>query len=97
VPGYRWNPDLKQWSIPDTPEARQALTEMFTAPPPPEPTVEHIVVAPPKPGQRPAIKPRAPFVPGKPLTTNPPHPLIKAVDDELVLRGMAYGTRKSYS
>lgn len=30
------------------------------------------------------------------LTTNPPHPLIKAVDDELVLRGMAYGTRKSY-
>jgi integrase/recombinase XerD len=30
------------------------------------------------------------------LTTNPPHPLIKKVDDELVLRGMAYGTRKSY-
>jgi len=24
-----------------------------------------------------------------------PHPLIKAVDDELVLRGMACGTRKS--
>jgi len=37
-------------------------------------------------------------VPGrdKPLTTNPPHPLIKQVDDELVLRGMAYGTRKAY-
>ncbi len=32
----------------------------------------------------------------KPLTLNPPHPLIKEVDDELVLRGMAYGTRKSY-
>ncbi len=32
----------------------------------------------------------------KPLTLNPPHPLIKKVDDELVLRGMAYGTRKSY-
>ncbi len=30
------------------------------------------------------------------LTTNPPHPFIKQVDDELVLRGMAYGTRKSY-
>jgi site-specific recombinase XerD len=26
--------------------------------------------------------------------THPPYPLIKAVDDEL--RGMAYGTRKSY-
>jgi site-specific recombinase XerD len=32
----------------------------------------------------------------KPLTLNPPHPLIKQADDELVLRGMAYGTRKSY-
>ena len=30
------------------------------------------------------------------LTLNPPHPLIKKADDELVLRGMAYGTRKSY-
>jgi integrase len=30
------------------------------------------------------------------MTTNPPHPLIKAVDNELVLRGMAYSTRKSY-
>ena len=41
---------------------------------------------------------RGRYVPGrdKPLTTNPPHPFIKQVDDELVLRGMAYGTRKSY-
>ncbi len=100
VPGHAWNPDSKLWSVPDTPEAHQALTEMFTMPP--EPTVEHIPVAPPKPGQRPATKRRSPFIPGKPLTTNPLHPLIKAVDDELVLRGMAYpqafgsGTRKNY-
>jgi site-specific recombinase XerD len=62
----------------------------------PKASVEQITVA-PKSGT-PSRKPRAPYVPGKskPLTTNPPHPLIKAVDDELVLRGMAYGTRKSY-
>ena len=41
---------------------------------------------------------RTRYVPGrdKPLTLNPPHPLIKKVDDELALRGMAYGTRKAY-
>jgi hypothetical protein len=88
------------WSVPDTPEARAALTEIFAAPPP-RPTGEWIEVAPPKPGGAPPAKKRAPFTPGKPLTTHPPHPLIKAVDDELVLRGMAYpqgafgsGTRK---
>ncbi len=58
--------------------------------------MEHIPVALLRPGQRPAAKPRAPSAPRKPLTTNPPHPLIKAADDELVLRGMAYRTRKSY-
>lgn len=41
-------------------------------------------------------KPCTRFTPGKPLTTDPPHSLIKAVDDEMVLRGMAYGTQKSY-
>jgi len=53
-------------------------------------------VAPPKAEKDGARKLRAPRTPGKPLTTNPPHPLIKAADDELVLRGMAYGTRKCY-
>lgn len=95
LPDRRWIPDLKAWSLPDTPEARAALADIF-ATPPPKPTGEWIGVAPAKPAAEKAIKPRAPFTPGKPLTTNPPHPLIKAVDDELVLRGLAYGTRKSY-
>jgi len=94
IPGRRWIPDLKAWSVPDTPEARAALTEVFAVPP--KRTEEWIEVASPKPEADQARKPRAPFTPGKPLTTNPPHPLIKAVDNELVLRGMAYGTRKSY-
>ncbi len=93
IPGRRWDPERKQWVLPDTPETRAALAEIVVTPP--KAPVETITVA-PKSGAEPPRKPRAPFVPGKPLTTNPPHPLIKAVDDELVLRGMAYGTRKSY-
>jgi integrase len=58
--------------------------------------MEHTPVAPLWPGQRPAAKSRAPFAPCKPLTTDLLHPLVKAADDELVLRGIAYGTRKSY-
>jgi integrase/recombinase XerD len=52
----------------------------------------------PKTDAQPPRKPRRRYVAGRdiPLTLNPPHPLIKQVDDELVLRGMAYGTRKSY-
>ncbi len=52
----------------------------------------------PKVEAQPPRKPRVRYIPGKsePLTTNPPHALIKRADDELVLRGMAYGTRKSY-
>jgi hypothetical protein len=99
LPDRRWLPELKAWSIPDTPEARAALAEIFAAPP--KPTGEWIGVAPRKPEKDGDRKPHASRVPGKPLTTNPPHPLIKAVDDELVLRGMAYpqgafgsGTRK---
>jgi hypothetical protein len=40
-------------------------------------------------------KPRKRYIASKdkPLTLNPPHPLIKQADDELVLRGMAYLTR----
>jgi hypothetical protein len=95
VPGRRWIPDQKMWSVPDTPEARAALAEIFAALPP-KSSGEWIGVAPSKPEKDADRKPRAPRVPGKPLTTNPPHPLLKAADDELVLRGMAYGTRKCY-
>ena len=94
IPGRQWHPEGKFWSIPDTPEARAQLAQVLATPP--KPPVEYLTVKPPQPDAvAPRQKPR-PFVPGKPLTTNPPHPLIKAVDDELVLRGMAYGTRKSY-
>ena len=93
IPGRQWNPEGKFWTIPDTPETRARLAELFATPP--KTTVNWVTVT-PESATPPPPKPRAPFVPGKPLTTNPPHPLIKAVDDELVLRGMAYGTRKSY-
>ena len=93
VPGRRWNPEGKFWTIPDTAEARVKLAEVFAAPT--KTTADWIEVT-PKSDSPPPRRPRWPFVPGKPLTTNPPHSLIKAVDDELVLRGMAYGTRKSY-
>ncbi len=91
--GHRWNPERKQWLLPDTPEARAALAEIVARPP--KAPVEQIEVA-PKSGGEPRRRPRASYERGKSLTTNPLHPLIKAVDDELVLRGMAYGTRKSY-
>jgi hypothetical protein len=93
IPGHRWHPERKQWLLPDTPETRAVLAEFVANPP--KTTGEAITVA-SKPGSAPPRRPRRPSEPGKPLTTNPPHPLIKAVDDELVLRGMAYGTRKSY-
>ncbi len=97
IVGARWNPDRKQWQLPDTPATRQALAEIVTMPSSPpkiiavKPKNPHLS---PKTGDRRGRR----YVAGrdKPLTTNPPHPFIKQVDDELVLRGMAYGTRKAY-
>jgi hypothetical protein len=97
IPGHRWNPDRKQWSFPDTPETRKALAEMVALPSAPPPKM--LAVKPKDPTAAPTpLEKRKRYVPGrdKPLTLNPPHPLIKRVDDELVLRGMAYGTRKAY-
>ncbi len=90
----RWNPERKQWQLPDTPETRAALAQLVALQSKPPSAI--LTVA----AKRDAIqrKTRARYIPGKsnPLTTNLPHPLIKQVDNELVLRGMAYGTRKSY-
>ena len=95
IPGHRWNAERKQWQFPDTAETRAALAASPQFPPSPPPQM--IAVKPKQPGT-PSNKPRHRYIAGegKPLTTHPPHPLIKRVDDELVLRGMAYGTRKSY-
>ncbi|MBI5300586.1 MAG: tyrosine-type recombinase/integrase [Chloroflexi bacterium] len=95
IPGARWNPERKQWSLPESPETRKALAEIVALPPSPPPKM--IAVKPKQPGA-PVKKPRHRYIAGegKPLTTNPPHPLIKQADDELVLRGMAYLTRKCY-
>lgn len=95
IAGARWNPERRRWQLPDTPATRAALAEIV-ATPPASPNVIAV-----KPKQANALvqkKPTKRYLPGKdkPLTTNPPHPLIKQVDDELVLRGMAYGTRKAY-
>jgi site-specific recombinase XerD len=100
IPGRRWNPERKQWLLPDTPETRAALAEIVARPPAPPPKM--LAVKPPLPRPSPVARDqrqgRGKYVAGrdKPLTTAPLHPLIKQVDDELVLRGMAYGTRKSY-
>lgn len=94
IAGARWNPERKRWLVPDTSEARQALADIVAMPPS---APEMIAVKPKHPNPLPT-KARGRYMPGKdkPLTTHPPHPLIKQVDDELVLRGMAYGTRKAY-
>ncbi|MBI5649480.1 MAG: tyrosine-type recombinase/integrase [Chloroflexi bacterium] len=96
IPGARWNPERKQWSFPESPVTRQALAEIVAMPPAPPPKM--IAVRPKANDTPPTKKPYHRYMPGKdkPLTTNPPHPFIKQVDDELVLRGMAYGTRKAY-
>jgi Phage integrase, N-terminal SAM-like domain len=97
IAGARWNPERKQWQLPDTPETRAALADIVAIPSEPP----NIIAVKPK-NPHPALprlrQERGRYVPGrdKPLTTNPPHPFIKQVDDELVLRGMAYGTRKAY-
>jgi site-specific recombinase XerD len=98
IPGARWNPECKQWSFPESPETRKILAEIVAMPPSPPPKM---IAVRPKVNDAPAPASRKPYhryIPGKdkPLTTNPPHPFIKQVDDELVLRGMAYGTRKAY-
>ncbi len=95
IPGHRWDSERKQWLLPDNPQTHAALAEIVTMP---SRTFAQTIAVAPKAGQHISNKPHARYVPGKskPLTTNPPHPLIKQVDDELVLRGMAYGTRKSY-
>lgn len=94
IPGAGWNPERKQWSVPESPDTRKILAELVAAPIAP---VNLIAVRPKTSAPLPK-KPYHRYIPGKDksLTTNPPHPFIKQVDDELVLRGMAYGTRKSY-
>ncbi len=94
IVGARWNPDRKQWQLPDTPATRAALAEIVAMPSSPP----NVIAVKPKPANAPPKPARHRYVAGrdKPLTTHPPHSLIKQVDDELVLRGMAYGTRKSY-
>jgi hypothetical protein len=96
IPGAQWNPGRKQWSFPESAETRKILAEIIAMPPAPPPKM--IAVRPKVDGAPPTKKPYHRYIPGKdkPLTTNPPHPFIKQVDDELVLRGMAYGTRKAY-
>lgn len=96
ISGACWNPERKQWSVPESPDTRKILAEIVAMPPSPPPKMLAV-----KPKVNDALPPKKPYkryIPGKdkPLTTNPPHPFIKQVDDELVLRGMAYGTRKSY-
>ncbi|MCL4488755.1 MAG: site-specific integrase [Chloroflexi bacterium] len=95
IPGHRWNPERKQWSFPDTPATRATLAELVARPPSPPPPI--VAVKPKQATSQSKLK-RNRYVAGRdqPLTTHPPHPLIKAVDDELVLRGMAYLTRKAY-
>lgn len=95
IPGHQWNPERKQWQLPDTTETRTALAEIVAMPPAPLP---EMLVVKTKQGNAAPKSARHRYIAGKdqPLTTKPPHPLIKQVDDELVLRGMAYGTRKSY-
>jgi integrase/recombinase XerD len=110
IPGHQWNPERKQWQFPDTPETRAALAELVAMPPTAPPKMIAVKSPPPQPSLPSALlrgsstvaqtgeQGRGRYVAGrdKPLTLNPPHALIKKVDDELVLRGMAYGTRKSY-
>jgi hypothetical protein len=95
IPGHRWNPERKQWQFPDTPETRGMLAEIIemSATPP------SMIAVKPKQSNMPPRPSRHRYIPGKDmavakcatvtLTTNPPHPLIKQVDDVLVLRGMA--------
>ena len=88
IPGRQWNPERKQWSFPNNEETRAALAEIVALPPAPPPKM---LAVKPKTDAQPSRKPRGRYVSGreKPLTLNLPHPLIKQVDDELVLRGMA--------
>ncbi len=88
IPGHQWNPQRKQWSFPDTPATRAKLAEIVALPSASPPAM---IVVKLKQGTGSPKRNRHRYSPGrdKPLTTNPPHPLIKAVDDELVLRGMA--------
>ncbi len=97
IPGARWIPERKRWQMPDTPATRAALAEIVALPPSPPPQMIAVRPKDPHPSPLPTRE-RGRYVPGKdkPLTLNPPHPFIKQVDDELVLRGMAYGTRKAY-
>ncbi len=95
IPGRRWNPERKQWLLPDTPKTRAALAEIVVMPPV---QATPVLAVTPKHSDAASRHQLHCYVAGrdKALTENPPHPVIKQVDDELVLRGMAYGTRKAY-
>lgn len=41
IPGRQWNPEGKFWTVPDTPEARAKLTELFAGPPKNDGAVGH--------------------------------------------------------
>ncbi|MEW5720565.1 MAG: hypothetical protein AB1817_18215, partial [Chloroflexota bacterium] len=69
IPGRRWNPERKVWSLPDTPETHKALAEIVAAPPAPPP---RMLAVKPKQPDTPSNKPRHRYVAGegKPLTTD---------------------------
>jgi hypothetical protein len=72
IPGHRWNPERKQWSIPDTPATRATLAEMVGLPSAHAP---EMIAVKPKQGIV-SSKPRSHrYLPGrdKPLTTHPAH------------------------
>jgi hypothetical protein len=78
VPGRQWNPEGKFWTGPDTPEARKVVGEIAAMP---RAEAGQVIAVKPKTATSPPQKARTPYIPGqsKPLTTNPPHPLIKVV------------------
>lgn len=58
IPDHRWNPERKQWLLPDTPETRAVLAEIVARPL--KAPAEQIEVA-PKSGGEPPRRPRASF------------------------------------
>jgi len=95
IPGHFWHAERREWLLPDTPQTQKVLSEIVTSASRARWGTMEVA---PKRADAPPRKPGAHYVPGRdtPLTIAPPHPLIQAADDELTLRGMAYGTRKSY-
>lgn len=90
IPGRRWNPAERQWTVPDSPAARQAIEQIRLLDAPPSDSAVASAAT--------AVKPRS--VAPAPAVTEPSarahDDTLRRTGEEMTLRRFSMGTRRAY-